>query len=108
MKHSFFLLAVLVAVILFCPSFAKEQAVELTPDCSFSADADAEHITRLVDGRTGQEVAAEAFKKHISQQKTHDHIYMGGSYDSQRYGLYYSTVGLDVAKNDLFEHVSER
>ncbi len=60
------------------------------------------------DGRTGQEVAAEAFKKHVSQQKTHYHIYMGGSYDSQRYGLYYSTVGLDEAKNDLFEHVSER
>ncbi len=59
-------------------------------------------------GRTGEEVAKEAFKKHISQQKTHYHIYMGGTYDSQRYGLYYSAVGLDEEKNDLFEHIAER
>lgn len=56
-------------------------------------------------GETGESVSARAFKRHISQRKTHYHIYMSGRYDSQRLGLFFSTVGLDEAKNDLFEHI---
>ena len=56
-------------------------------------------------GRSGAEVAREAFKCHVSQRKTHYHIYMSGPLDSRYLGLYWSAVGDDVEKNDLFEHV---
>ena len=56
-------------------------------------------------GQSGTQVAREAFRKHVSQQKTHYHIYVTGPLDSRYLGLYYSRVGEDVEKNDLFEHV---
>ena len=59
-------------------------------------------------GRSGFDVADEAFKKHVSQKKTHYHVYRNGTYDSQRMGLYWSAVGPDEAKNDIFEHVVQQ
>lgn len=56
-------------------------------------------------GKSGTEVAREAFRKHVSQSKTHYHIYVTGPLDSRYIGLYFSTVGEDTEKNDLFEHV---
>ena len=56
-------------------------------------------------GESSAQVAHRAFKKHVSQRNTHYRIYMGGPLDSRYLGLYFSSVGDDVLKNDLFEHV---
>ena len=58
-------------------------------------------------GRTGAQVAREAFRRHVSQRRTHYKIYMSGPMDSRYLGLYFSTVGDDVKKNDLFENVRD-
>ena len=57
------------------------------------------------DGRSGAQVAREAFKHHVSQRGTHYHIYTSGPMDSRYLGLYFTRVGEDVQKNDLFENV---
>lgn len=56
------------------------------------------------NGRSGYEIAAAAFKKHVSQQKSGYRVAMKGDKDSQIYGLYFSALGPDEKKNDLFEH----
>ncbi len=56
-------------------------------------------------GRSGLEVAREAFACHISQQNTHYAVNSEGRYDCTRFGLYRSLVGDDTEKNDLFEHL---
>ena len=56
-------------------------------------------------GKSSADVAREAFKKHVSQKGTHYHIYMSGPLDSRYFGLYFSRVGEDVKKDDLFENV---
>ena len=61
---------------------------------------------RAFCGKTGAQVAREAFRKHVSQRNTHYKIYTSGPMDSRYLGLYFSTVGPDVEKNDLFEHVT--
>ncbi len=58
------------------------------------------------DGRTGYEVAVEAFKCHISQQNTDYAVRNYGSCDCTCFGLYRSLVGDDVEKNDFFEHIA--
>ena len=50
-------------------------------------------------------LAAEAYDKHRSQQQ---HFSINGNatdYDNRIFGLYYTAVGPDEAKNDLFEHI---
>ncbi len=56
-------------------------------------------------GRTGLEVAREAFRCHISQQSTHYAVKNEGSNSCTRFGLYRSLVGEDEQKNDFFEHL---
>lgn len=56
-------------------------------------------------GRTGLEVAREAFKCHVSQQTTHYAVRTEGTGDCTRFGLYRSLVGEDEMKNDFFEHL---
>jgi len=56
-------------------------------------------------GKTAAEVAQEAFDKHVSQQETAHKVYLSGSYNSKKFGLYFSTVGPDEAGNDFFEHI---
>ena len=63
-------------------------------------------LTRF-GGKTAADVAKEAFKKHVSQQKTRHKVYLCNPYDSKDFGLYFSTVGEDTGKCDFFEHVSE-
>ncbi len=50
-------------------------------------------------------LATEAFDKHRSQQGYFRMDRQGVLYDNSLFGLYYSTVGEDEAKNDLFEHI---
>ncbi len=56
-------------------------------------------------GRTGLEVAAEGFACHISQQGRNWNVVEGGKWDNALFGLWRTTVGLDVEKNDLFENI---
>ncbi|MEG2086772.1 MAG: PIG-L family deacetylase, partial [Angelakisella sp.] len=55
-------------------------------------------------GKTGLQAATDGFACHRSQQQYFT-VEAGGPYDCRKFGLYRTTVGPDVAKNDLFEHV---
>lgn len=56
------------------------------------------------NGKTAIEVADEAYQKHVSQLYLYSNVYNPGLYNDS-FGLYFSTVGPDVAKNDFFEHI---
>lgn len=56
-------------------------------------------------GKTGLQVAREAFACHISQQHTDYRVEDSGAKDCRKFGLYRSLVGDDVLKNDLFENL---
>lgn len=56
-------------------------------------------------GKTALELANEAYDMHVSQQEYHQTVYDEGDYNSAVFGLAYSAVGTDEAKNDFFEHV---
>ncbi len=55
-------------------------------------------------GMTAQDVARAGFAKQVSQAVNHK-LKDGGEYDNSCFGLYYTLVGPDVAKNDLFENI---
>lgn len=57
-------------------------------------------------GKTGFDVACEAFECHVSQQKTDYHVEDWGDYDNSLFGLVRSLVGEDVNKTDFFENLS--
>jgi len=57
-------------------------------------------------GKTAMDVAREAFAKHESQQGFFYVYGEGDDWDSRRFGLYRSTVGEDIAKNDVFENIT--
>ena len=50
-------------------------------------------------------LAKRAFDKNRSQQGYFTMEEFGTVYDNRLFGLYYSAVGPDVAKNDFFEHI---
>ena len=56
-------------------------------------------------GMTAQDVAREAFKCHVSQQGKRWQVEDGGIWDNSLFGLYYTTVGVDVIGGDMFEHI---
>ncbi len=56
-------------------------------------------------GKTALEVAKEAFACHRTQNGGKYEVRDYGSNDCRLLGLYYSAVGPDVEKNDLFEHL---
>ena len=65
-------------------------------------------------GKRAIDVAAEAFKMHVSQQGGYAYVNrkkfvfaaeIGGPFDNGLFGLYHSTVGEDVLKNDAFENI---
>lgn len=66
-------------------------------------------------GETALSVAKRAYKCHASQQggqvKYRGKVFKfqvvsGGMFDNSAFGLYYSTLGEDVLKNDFFENVT--
>ena len=60
-------------------------------------------------GLNGMEVAAIAFEKHVSQHtKSYYSIHDGGDTDCSLFGLFHTTVGVDVEKQDMFEHITPR
>ena len=56
-------------------------------------------------GRTAFEVAQEAYAYHPSQRSDWLRVLRSNQYDCRKYGLYFSTVGLDVQKNDFLENI---
>ena len=56
-------------------------------------------------GETALSVAQRAFAMHRSQQNTNYRVLDSGDYDCRLFGLYFSTVGEDVLKNDFLEHI---
>lgn len=56
------------------------------------------------DGKTGLEIAAEGFACHVTQQERWK-VQDGGEWDNALFGLWRTTVGPDVLKNDLFENI---
>ncbi len=52
-------------------------------------------------------LAKDAFDKHHSQVTAFNYDKHGAWYDNRVFGLYYSSVGPDEAKNDFFEHIPE-
>lgn len=57
------------------------------------------------DGRTGLEVAQEAYQCHQSQRLWNHLCNNENECSLERFGLVFSTVGLDTGINDLFEHI---
>ena len=70
------------------------------------------------DGKTAFKMSQIAYSKHISQQKTEYTSWLNGpfnnytkatdiqTYSPLKFGLYYTSVGPDVNKNDLLEHIT--
>lgn len=56
-------------------------------------------------GKTALEVANEAYHMHVSQLDYHSDVYGEGEFSSLEFGLAYTVVGQDEAKNDFFEHI---
>ena len=59
------------------------------------------------DGLTGLEVAQLGLDKHVSQRAITFKMLESGPYDCRKFGLYMTTVGVDVEKNDFFEHIGD-
>ena len=55
-------------------------------------------------GKTAMEVADMGYAMHRSQRARHQ-MGMNASYDATRFGLAYTMVGLDAARDDFFEHI---
>ena len=56
-------------------------------------------------GKTGYEVAAEAFAFHASQIKRNWNFEVHGKHDNALFGLYYTDVGPDTGIGDMMEHI---
>ena len=58
-------------------------------------------------GKTGLELAKEAYKLHATQQTTDFEVTDQGPTSCARFGLAYTIVGTDDKKDDFLEHVGE-
>jgi LmbE family N-acetylglucosaminyl deacetylase len=59
------------------------------------------------DGRTAFDMAVEGYDKHVSQHIYSFAVQLGGTWhDCRKFGLYRSTVGPDIDKDDLFENLA--
>ena len=58
-------------------------------------------------GKTGFDIAGEAFQCHVSQVKIgHYEFKPVGDHDNTAFGLYFSAVGPDTGKNDFMENIN--
>ena len=72
------------------------------------------------NGETAYEVSKKGYSKHLSQQWTWFTAWINGknneytkstdikTYSPNQFGLYYTEVGIDEDKNDMFEHLTLR
>ena len=56
-------------------------------------------------GKTGYEVSKEAFKFHKSQVLRKWDFEVHGDHDNAKFGLYFTSVGMDSGIGDLMEHI---
>ena len=56
-------------------------------------------------GKTGYEVAEEAFAYHRSQVKRDWEFEIHGNHDNASFGLFFTTVGDDTGTGDMMEHI---
>ena len=73
----------------------SENQIELDWDKPFTANSPVSPIF----------LAKEAYDKHRSQQKAYSMTYDGEKYTNDRFGLFYTAVGPDENKNDIFENI---
>lgn len=57
------------------------------------------------NGKTALDMAKACYDLHVSQHFRERPILDSGEYDNSTFGLYRTTVGGDILRNDLFEHV---
>ena len=57
------------------------------------------------NGKTAFEIAQEAYAFHKSQRTYWLDVLKSNRYDCRKYGLYFTTVGEDVEKNDFLENI---
>ena len=77
-------------------------------DRDVSLEMDWDQPLLAFGGKTGFELAVEAYASfHLSQHRYEQyHVEpRDGRHSSYRFGLYYSAVGPDIAKNDLMENI---
>lgn len=58
-----------------------------------------------LNGKTGLEAARDAYALHVTQQTTRFAVTDDGPYSCALFGLAYTSVGEDEARDDLFEHI---
>lgn len=75
-------------------------------------------LLSILVGKTAYEVSKEGYSKHLSQQWTWFTDWINGknnnytkatdikTYSPLKYGLFYSNVGEDIQKNDMFENIT--
>ena len=63
------------------------------------------YLLESFDGKTGMEIADAALECHKSQQPVGFDRKWRMPYDCRAFGLYYTTVGPDVLKNDFLENI---
>ena len=57
-------------------------------------------------GKSSWEIAQTGYLKHVSQQRFKFIVRIEGPNDCRQFGLYFTSVGEDILKNDFFENVS--
>ena len=67
-------------------------------------EMDWETPMEALGGKTPLEVAKIGMKEHSSQTGAYA-VKSHGTYDNSKFGLYFTTVGEDVAKNDFLENI---
>lgn len=82
---------------------AKKLYLHLWPENEIRLDFDTPLAS--FNGETAFETAAKSYTRHRSQRVEWLYTLLDNTYDCRKYGLYASTVGPDVDKNDLFEHI---
>ena len=93
------------------PKSAKEYGVWDVPKCYLHlypenrVEMDWRQPLAAFGGKTGFEVAEEAFRCHVSQQKTDYRVEDWGDHSCSLFGLYRSLVGPDVEGKDFFENI---
>lgn len=58
-----------------------------------------------MNGKTGLELATEAYAFHVTQQDAWFYVDDEGEYSCAEFGLVHSSVGSDIQKNDFFENI---
>ena len=57
------------------------------------------------DGKSSWEMAQLGYAQHVSQHQFKFRVRIEGPNDCRKFGLFYTSVGADVLKNDFFENI---